>query len=81
MFSDIAGVRAALKERLAPALPPTWTIKEYIKQAPTEYRSALVIFEFNRLESAPDGQELGRGQVGAAVDLILGSPMTAEEKG
>lgn len=41
----------------------------------------MVTFEFTRFESAPDGQELGTGQVGAAIDLVLGSPMTAEETG
>ncbi|MFD8768454.1 MULTISPECIES: hypothetical protein [Microbacterium] len=81
MFSDIAGVRAALKERLAPSLPTTWAIEENLKQPPTEYRSPLMTFEFTRFDSAPDGQALGPGQVGAAVDLVLGSPMTAEEKG
>lgn len=81
MFSDIAGVRGALKERLAPSLPNRWSIEENLKQPPTEYRAPLITFEFTRFESAPDGQELGAGQVGAAVDLVLGSPMTAEEKG
>jgi hypothetical protein len=81
MFSDIAGVRVALKERLAPKLPDTWTINEALKQPPTEYRDPLITFEFTRFESAPDGQELGAGQVGASVDLVLGSPMTADDKG
>ncbi|KKX96693.1 hypothetical protein [Microbacterium sp. Ag1] len=81
MFSDIAGVRAALKERLAPDLPVRWSIEENLKQPPTEYRAPLITFEFTRFEAAPDGQELGAGQVGAAVDLVLGSPMTADEKG
>lgn len=81
MFSDIAGVRAALKVRLAPSLPERWLIEENLKQPPTEYRSPLITFEFTRFESAPDGQELGAGQVGAAIDLVLGSPMSADEKG
>lgn len=81
MFSDIAGVRAALKERLAPKLPAPWMINAAIKQPPTEYRDPLITFEFTRFESAPEGQELGAGQVGASVDLVLGSPMTADEKG
>lgn len=78
MFSDIAGVRTALKERLAPLLPAGWSIEPSLKQPPTEYRSPLVSFWFTRLDSSPDGQPLGPGQVGAAVDLILGSPMSTE---
>lgn len=81
VFSDIAGVRAALKERLAPSLPARWVIEENLKEPPTEYRSPLITFEFTRFESAPDGRELGAGQVGAAVDLVLGSSMTAAGDG
>lgn len=81
MFSDIAGVRAALKARLAPALPDHWSIEEHLSQPPTEYRAPLITFEFTRLESAPDGQTLGSGQVGAAVDIVLGSPKTVEGGG
>lgn len=81
MFSDIAGVRAALKERLDPSVPDGWEISANLKQPPTEYRSPLVTFEFTRLESSPDGQDLGPGQVGAAIDLVLGSPKTADATG
>ncbi|UUE19888.1 hypothetical protein [Microbacterium sp. J1-1] len=81
MFSDIAGIRTALKERLATSLPYGWEISEYLKQPPTEYRSPLITFEFTRLDSAPDGRELGAGQVGAAIDLVLGSPKTADATG
>lgn len=81
MFSDIAGVRAALKERLAPALPEGWTIDEYLRQPPTEYRAPIVIFVFDTIESAPNGQQLGPGQVGAAVDILMGSPNTVEGPG
>ena len=81
MFSDIAGVRAALKERLSPALPDGWTIDEYVRQAPTEYRAPAVMFVFERIESAPDGQQLAPGQVGAAIDIMVGSPKTVEGPG
>lgn len=81
MFSDIAGVRAALKERLAPALPDGWTIDEYVKQPPAEYKSPLVMFVFERIDSAPGGQQLGPGQVGAGFDIILGSSKTVEGPG
>jgi hypothetical protein len=81
VFSDIAGVRAALKERLSPSLPHGWKIDENLKKPPTEYKNPLVMFEFTRFESAPDGQRLGAGQVGAAIDIIVGSSMTAEGEG
>lgn len=81
MFSDIAGVRAALKERLTPSLPARWTISTALKKPPTEFKSPLVLFEFTRFESAPEGQQLGPGQVGAAIDIIVASPMTAEDVG
>lgn len=81
MFSDIAGIRSALKDRLAASLPYGWEISKELKQPPTEYRSPLITFEFTRLDSAPDGRELGAGQVGAAVDLVLGSPKTADATG
>lgn len=81
MFSDIAGVRAALKERIARELPEKWTISQAIKQPPTEYREPLVTFEFTRFDSTANGAPLPPGQVGAAIDLVLGSPKTADETG
>ncbi|WP_292763757.1 hypothetical protein [Microbacterium sp. UBA3486] len=83
MFSDIAGVRKALKERLEELLPnwPEWEISEFIKQPPTEYRSPIVIFEFTRFESAANGSPLGPGQVAAAIDIVLGSPKTTDDAG
>lgn len=81
MFSDLAHVRQALKERLAPGLPATWTINEFIKTPPTEYRNPLVTFEFTRLDRQAGGQNLAAGCVAAVVDIIVGSPKTAEETG
>lgn len=81
MFSDIAGVRAALKERLQPLVPDAWTINEYLSQAPTEYKSPLIIFEFTTIESRPDGVQLAPGQVGAGIDIIIGSPKSVEDIG
>lgn len=81
MFSDIAGVRAALKDRLKPSLPTRWTIEEHLKQPPTEYRSPLVTFEFTQFEGSVNGQDLSRGQVAANVDLVIGSPKTADSTG
>ncbi|MFJ4999899.1 hypothetical protein ACIP5T_17235 [Microbacterium sp. NPDC088619] len=81
MFSDLASVRAELKTRLAPEVPSEWDISAFIKQPPVEYRSPLIIFEFTRFESSANGQALGPGQVAAAIDIVLGSPMSAEDKG
>lgn len=81
MFSDIATVRGALKERLTPELPEAWEIAAFIRQPPTEYRSPLITFEFTRFTGAVNGKPLPPGQVGAAIDLVLGSPKTADETG
>lgn len=81
MFSDIAGVRTALKDRLKPILPTRWTIEESLKQPPTEYLSPLVTFEFTRFESTVNGAPLATGQVAAAIDLVIGSPKTADGAG
>lgn len=81
MFSDLAGVRSALKERLHLNVPEDWEIAEFIRQPPTEYRTPQIIFEFTRFESTANGAPLGPGQVAAAIDVILGSPKTAEETG
>lgn len=81
MFSDLAGVRAELKTRLEPEVPTGWDIAAFIKQPPAEYRTPLIIFEFTRFESTANGQPLGPGQVAAAIDIVLGSPMSTEDKG
>lgn len=81
MFSDIAGVRVALKERLSPALPARWSIEENLKDPPTEYGAPLVTFAFTGFSSTVNGQELGPGQVGAEVDIIVGSPLSVVGKG
>lgn len=81
MFSDIAGVRTALKERLAPSLPGDWAIEKNLKQPPTEYRAPLLTFEFTRFDGAPYGQQLATGQVGALVDMVLGSPKSTDGAG
>lgn len=78
MFSDIATVRTALKERLTPALPVGWEINENLTKPPTEYRKPLITFEFTRFASTAGGQALGPGQVAAMVDLVLGSPKTTD---
>ncbi|WP_314473873.1 hypothetical protein [uncultured Microbacterium sp.] len=81
MFSDIARVRTALKDRLAPSLPQRWTVEENLKQPPTEYRAPLLTFEFTRFDPDANGQPLGAGFAAATIDLVLGSPMSADEKG
>lgn len=79
MFSDIAGVRAALKERIAPLLVEQWDIQQNLKDAPTEFRAPLLTFEFTRLDSTVNGQALGPGQAAAGIDLILSSPKSTED--
>jgi len=81
MFSDLAGVRTALKERLSPVLPESWTISEDLKEPPSEYRQPLLTFEFTRFEGSPYGNQLAPGQVGALVDLVLGSPQSSAGAG
>lgn len=81
MFSDIGGVRAALKDRLAPLLPATWTIEKNLKNPPTEYRRPLVTFEFTRFASTAGGADLPRGSVAAEIDIVLGSPSSTDEDG
>lgn len=81
MFSDIAGVRAALKERLAASVPAPWQIDEFIREPPTEYRSPQVLFEFSRFERTVNGQPLASGFVAAVVDILVGSPLTIEGEG
>lgn len=81
MFSDIAGIRKALKERLTPLLPAKWKIESALKNPPTEYRNPLITFEFTRLDTTAGGSPLARGQAAAAIDLVLGSPKTADDVG
>lgn len=78
MFSDIAGVRTALADRLRPILPTNWKIEPALKEPPQEFLSPLLVFEFTRLTPDADGQPLGRGFVAAGIDLILGTPKTNE---
>ncbi|MCM3779865.1 hypothetical protein [Microbacterium hydrocarbonoxydans] len=82
MFGDLGSVRATLKERLAPALPQgfkRWTIDEYLKAPPTEYRTPLIMFEFTRFDQEAFGQRLAGGAVAAGIDIVLGSPKTGEK--
>ena len=81
MFSDIAGIRAALADRLRPNLPTKWKIEQALKEPPQEFLSPLLVFEFTRLAPDADGQPLGPGHASAGVDLIIGTPKTAEGPG
>lgn len=78
MFSDIASVRTALHDRLAPLLPATWNIEPALQQPPSEFLRPLLIFEFTRLAPDADGQPLGPGAAAAGIDLILGTPKIRE---
>lgn len=81
MFSDVAHVRAALEDRIEPALPDRWRIEPNLKNPPHEYLSPLVTFEFTRFTTTVNGQDLPPGQAAASIDLILGSPMTKDVEG
>lgn len=81
MFSDLAGVRTALDDRLKPALPAKWRIEPALKEPPQEFLSPLLVFEFTRLDSTADSQPLAPGIAAAGIDLILGTPKTTEGSG
>lgn len=78
MFSDLATIRAAVRERLTPALPDSWDWEEYVTESPSKSLVPVVFLEFTGLESAPDGQPLGRGQAGARFQIIVADPGTSE---
>lgn len=81
MFSDIAGIRDALHDRLRPLVPWEWKIEKALREPPQEFLSPLVVFSFTRLDGTAEGTPLPRGTAAAGVDLILASPKTNEGKG
>ena len=78
MFSDLAAIRTAVRERLEPILPDEWKWETSVADAPQKALVPVVYLEFVRIESAPDGQPLGPGSAGARFNLIVATPSTAE---
>lgn len=81
MFSDLARARSSLKERLAPHVPDSWEINEFVRQLPTEFRNPVIVFEFHRFERSANGVPLAPGFVAATFDIIIASSQTVEREG
>lgn len=78
MFSDLAGLRAALKARLTPQLPSDWQIVENLS-SPRDALVPVVYFEFTSFDSTAGGQPLPREQVSATVDVVVTTTRTDDE--
>lgn len=79
MFSDLAGIRDAVEARLKPQLPESWRWVPY-SDTLTTAATPTVYVEFTGFIGEVDGSPLGRGQVGAELDLIITDPLTDTEK-
>lgn len=77
MFSSITALRGELTDRLTTALPDEWEIVPDLMAANVGLVPAVYI-EFQELNTVFGGEELGRGQVAATVDLVLIDPRTAD---
>lgn len=73
MFSDLASIRTALRDRLGPALPEEWRIVDHIA-TPAETIVPILHFEFTGIDSTANGQPLGRDTVACSFDLVIETP-------
>lgn len=73
MFSDLATIRAAVKDLLTPILPNKWKPKDSLEGTVNALTPVWYI-EFTRLDSTEGGAPLGRGQVAAGIRLIVTDP-------
>lgn len=79
MFSDLASIRTAVKERLAPLLPEKWKWETTVAETAEKSLVPVVYVEFTGIESAPDGTPLGRGTAGARFNIIVADNKTGEQ--
>ena len=78
MLSSVTALRAELEERLRAAIPEDWEIVKALAAANVGLVPAVYI-EFQTLSADADGAPLPRGQMAAAVDIVVADPRTADE--
>lgn len=79
MFTDLASIRTAVKERLTPLLPADWKWELTI-EARSKARVPVVYVEYTQLDTTDEGGNLPRGQVSARFNLVIVDPLTDTEK-
>lgn len=79
MFSDLASIRTAVKDRLEPLLPDTWRWVPYADTLTTA-ATPIVYIEFTEIASMVNGEPLGPGQCAPGLNLIVTDPLTDTEK-
>lgn len=79
MFTDLATIRNAVKDRLTPILPAYWkpmvTLEGTIKA-----RTPVYYIEYVALEQRAQNHNLPHGQVCARFNIIITDPKTDTEK-
>lgn len=80
MFTDLASIREAVKERLTPLLPATWEIEPTI-EARSKRGVPVLYIEFVKFDTSDESGDLARGQVSAKFNLIIVDPRTDTAKG
>lgn len=79
MFTDLATLREAVKDRLTPLLPADWACVPYLEGMSKALKPVWYI-EYTAVESAVNGQELGEGQVAPSLNIIITDPKTDTQK-
>jgi hypothetical protein len=79
MFSSIAEIRTAVRDRLAPVLPASWM---WIPNADTLTTAArpTVYIEFTGIASTVNGEPLARGEAVPQLNLVVTDPHTDTAK-
>lgn len=75
MFTDLASIRAAVKERLTPLLPEAWDIEPTIEER-SKRRIPVLYLEFVKFDTSDESGDLAHGQVSAKFNLIIVDPQT-----
>jgi len=79
MFTDLASIRTAVKDRLTPLLPSGWKFEPTLEGTVKALTPVLYI-EFVRVDTRQEGAPLGAGQVLASFNLIITDPKTDTAK-
>lgn len=79
MFTDLATIRTAVKDRLTPILPASWKWHEYLEGL-VKADTPAVYIEYTRVDQEVQGQPLALGQVCARFVFIVTDPKTDTKK-
>lgn len=77
MFSSVTALRGELRDGLVAAVPAEWEVVKDLMAANVSLVPAVYL-EFQSLSGEADGVPLPRGQMAAAVDIIVVDPRTAD---